>query len=400
MSSRAAGQVDDGYGDIFLVVDGWPTVRAEFDELESVIHEIAGRGLTYGVHVVLTTARYLDLRTQIRDILGTRIELRLGDPSDSEIDRRIAANVPRGRPGRGLTTTKHHFLGAVPRIDGSGETDDLADGVDHLVRSVTDAWQGPAAPKLRLLPELITLAEVRELAAPDERRALIGINESALAPVGIAFAEEPHLYLFGDGDTGKSSFLRTVAHEIMRLNTPQQAQLYVVDYRRSLLGDIPGDYLAEYYTTEDQLTADLQDFADFFRTRLPGPDVTPEQLRARSWWKGAEAYLLVDDYDLVVTSSGSPLRPIVPLLAQASDVGLHVILTRRAGGASRALYDPVIQSMRDLAAPGIMLSASPDEGQLVGSVRASIQPTGRGTIVSRDLGTQVIQLAHQPSAHE
>ena len=397
---RSTGQVDDGYGDIFLVIDGWPTVRAEFDELESVIHEIAGRGLTYGVHVVLTTARYLDLRTQIRDILGTRIELRLGDPSDSEIDRRIAANVPRGRPGRGLTTTKHHFLGAVPRIDGSGTTEDLADGVDHLVRVVTDAWQGPAAPKLRLLPEVITLAEVRELAPTDDRRALLGINESALTPVGVSFAEEPHLYLFGDGDTGKSSFLRATAHEIMRLNSPQEAQLYVVDYRRSLLGDIPSEYLAEYYTTEDQLTADLQGFADFLRTRLPGPDVTPEQLRARSWWKGAEAYLLVDDYDLVVTSSGSPLRPIVPLLAQAGDVGLHVILTRRAGGASRALYDPVIQAMRDLAAPGIMLSASPDEGQLVGSVRASVQPTGRGTIVSRDLGTQVIQLAHQPSAHE
>ena len=101
----------------------------------------------------------------------------------------------------------------------------------------------------------------------------------------------------------------------------------------------------------------------------------------------------------MVTSSGSPLRPLIPLLAQAGDVGLHVVIARRSGGASRALYEPVIQSMRDLAAPGIMLSSSPDEGALVGKAKGSAQPPGRGRIVSRDLGEQVVQLAWQPSAH-
>ena len=41
----------------------------------------------------------MDFRNQIRDVLGTRIEMRLGDPSDSEVDRRVAANVPKGGPG-------------------------------------------------------------------------------------------------------------------------------------------------------------------------------------------------------------------------------------------------------------------------------------------------------------
>ncbi len=40
--------------------------------------------------------------------------------------------------------------------------------------------------------------------------------------------------------------------------------------------------------------------------RLPGPDVTPQQLRDRSWWTGPELYVLVDDYDLVAT--GRPTR--------------------------------------------------------------------------------------------
>lgn len=393
---RSQGRVDDGYGDVFLVVDGWPTVRAEFDELEGQIQELAGRGLTFGVHVVITSSRWMDFRNAIRDVLGTRVELRLGDPTDSEVDRKVAANVPKGRPGRGLTMGKHHFLGAIPRLDDSGSVDDLGDGVEDLVAKVNAAWTGPRGPKLRLLPERITLEEVRGLAGADERRLLLGVNEANLAPIGLDLAEEPHAYLLGDGDSGKTAFLRTVAHEVARLYTPQQAKLFVVDYRRGLLGELPEEHVGEYLTTEEMTVGAVEGITQFLKTRLPGPDVTPEQLRARSWWKGAEVFFLVDDYDLVVTSSGSPLRPLVPLMAQATDVGLHVILTRRTGGASRGLFEPVIQSIRDLGSPGILLSGSPEEGMLIGRVKASVQPPGRGRIISRDLGDQVFQTAWQP----
>ncbi|KRE43492.1 type VII secretion protein EccCa [Knoellia sp. Soil729] len=396
---RAEGRADDGYGDVFLVVDGWPTIRAEFDELEQTISGIAGRGLTFGIHVVITTSRWMDFRMQIRDVLGTRVELGLGDPGDSEIDRKVAANVPKGRPGRGITTTKHHFLAGIPRIDGSGRVDDLGEGVEDLVAKVSAAWMGPRGPKLRLLPEQITLEKIRKEAGPDEKRVLLGINESNLEPVGVNVAEESHLYLFGDSDSGKSAMLRAYASEVARLYTPDEAKLFVVDYRRALLGELPTEHLAEYMTTEEQVTAEIEGLSAFLRTRLPGPDVTPEQLRARSWWSGSEAFILVDDYDLVVTSAGSPLRPLIPLLAQATDVGLHLVLTRRAGGASRASYEPVLQAMRDLASPGIMLSTPPDEGALVGNVRGSLQPPGRGRLVTRDQGNQVVQLAWLPAQH-
>jgi S-DNA-T family DNA segregation ATPase FtsK/SpoIIIE len=395
-SRRAAGRVDDGYGDVFLVVDGWPTVRAEFDELETQIHELAGRGLTFGVHVIVTSSRWMDFRNQIRDVLGTRIEMRLGDPSDSEVDRRVAANVPKGRPGRGITTTKHHFLAAVPRVDDRGTVDDLGEGVEDLVTRVNAAWTGPRGPKLRLLPAEVTLERVRELAGPEDRRLLLGLDESDLAPIGLDLAESPHVYLFGDSDSGKSAFLRSYAHEVARLHAPDEAKLFVVDYRRALLGELPESHLGEYLTTEEQTAAAVEGITEFLRTRLPGPDVTPEQLRARSWWQGAEVYFLVDDYDLVVTSAGSPLRPLVPLLAQAGDVGLHLALTRRSGGASRAMFEPVLQSVRDLGSPGILLSGNPDEGALIGRTKPTPQPPGRGRIVSRELGEQVLQLGWQP----
>ena len=400
---RRQGRADDGYGDVFLVVDGWSTLRADFDDLELEIQQLAGRGLTFGLHVVAGAARWSDFRAAMRDVFGTRLELRLGDHIDSEIDRKMAALVPTGRPGRGLVQAKLHFLGALPRIDGRADAESLGEGVEGLVDAVTRAWRGPAGPKLRLLPDRIDLADVRRLARVPEQvdasaprpggRLLLGVNEKDLAPVGLDPDAEPHLLVLGDGQSGKSGLLRTYAQEVMRTRSPQEAQIILVDYRRSLLGEVPEEYLLNYLTSAQQAAPALKDVAAYLEQRIPGPNVTPDQLRNRSWWQGAEVFLLVDDYDLVATQQSSPVAVLQPLLAQARDVGLHVVVTRRSGGASRALYEPVIQTLRDLAMPGLLMSGSPDEGPLLGNLRPTPLPPGRGRLITRDRGIEVVQTA-------
>lgn len=404
-SRRAQGRADDGWGDVFLVIDGWSTLRSDFDDLEMDIQQLAARGLTFGLHVVAGASRWADFRAAMRDVFGTRIELRLGDAMDSEVDRKAAALVPTGRPGRGLIAGKLHVLGALPRIDGVAAGESLGDGVDDLIARVSAAWHGPAGPKLRLLPERIGLDRLRALAAvpaPDESpegadkpggRLLLGVDERELAPVTLDVDAEPHLLVFGDGRSGKSSVLRSYLHEVMRTRGPKQAQLVVVDYRRSLLGEAPEEYLLNYLTSAAQAGPALKDLAAYLENRLPGPDVTPEQLRNRSWWTGAEVFVVVDDYDLVATQQSSPLQALQPLLAQGRDVGLHVVVARRSGGASRALYEPVIQSLRDLAMPGLLLSGSPDEGPLIGNLRPIPAPPGRGRLATRDRGVDVVQTA-------
>lgn len=395
---RAQGMADDGYGDVFLVVDGWGTLRESFDDLELELQQLAPRALTFGVHIVAAASRWADFRAAMRDMLGTRLELRLGDPLDSEIDRKLAALVPVGRPGRGIVKEKLHILGALPRIDDDPQPSTLGPGVDDLIAKVSAAWTGPSGPKLRLLPEKITLDEIHALAgldapeAPAGSRLVLAVNEKELAPVGLDPEAESHLLVFGDGQSGKSALLRAYAREVMRTRTTKQAQLVVVDYRRSLLGEIPDDYLLNYLTNATQATPALRDLATYLENRIPGPDVTPEQLRSRSWWTGAEVFVLVDDYDLVATQQGSPVHALQPLLAQARDVGLHLVVARRTGGASRALYEPVIQSLRDLAMPGLMLSGSPDEGPLLGNLRPVPMVPGRGRLMTRDRGVEVVQL--------
>ncbi|GAB2870687.1 type VII secretion protein EccCa [Nocardioides pacificus] len=396
-SRRAAGRADDGWGDVFLVVDGWSTLRADFDDLELELQQLSTRGLTFGLHLVVSATRWADFRAAMRDVFGTRLELRLGDPLDSEIDRKVATLVPEGRPGRGLVPGKLHFLGSLPRIDAEPDSATVGDGVDDLVARSIAAWRGPTGPKLRLLPERVDLAPVREQlihsGGGQDQRLVLGINEKELAPVTLDPDAEPHLLLFGDGQSGKSALLRTYVQEVMRTRTAKQAQIVVVDYRRSLLGEVPDEYLLNYLTSANQAAPILRDLASYLENRIPGPDVTPEQLRSRSWWSGAEVFIVVDDYDLVATQQSSPVQALQPLLAQARDVGLHLVVARRSGGASRALYEPVIQSLRDLSAPGLVLSGSPDEGYLIGNVKPRPAPPGRGRLVTRDGGTEVVQIA-------
>ena len=401
---RAQGLADDGYGDIFLMVDGWGTLRTEFEMLEPQIHAIAARGLTYGVHVVITAARWMEIRANIKDLIGTRIELRLGDPSDSEVNRKAAENVT-AIPGRGLNDKGLQMLTALPRIDGDEDASTLAGGIDDLVDRVAAAWHGPAGPKLRLLPSKITHPDLRAVAAAasadgtEPREILLGIDEENLAPFSIDPIAEPLLYLYGDADSGKSSMLRGLVHEITRLYSPTEAKIFVVDYRRALLGEIPQEYLGAYLTSHEMTEGGMNELAAFFRGRIPGQDVTPEQLRTRSWWSGAEGFVIIDDYDLVSTSQGNPIAVLAPLLAQATDLGLHVILTRRTGGASRAAYDPIIQRMTDLGTTGILLSGSPEEGQLIGKVKAIPSIPGRAQIVSRDRGLVAAQLVWVPPTY-
>ncbi|MGB2569332.1 type VII secretion protein EccCa [Micromonospora citrea] len=384
----AAGQPTvDPFGDVFLVVDGWATLRGEYDDLEPLITDLATRGLSYGVHVVASAVRWMDFRPAIRDLFGSRLELRLGDPSDSVVKRVAAASVPEKTPGRGVTTQGLHFLTALPQLAGAETAE--------LVKSVAGAWSGLPAPRVRLLPPVLPYAEL-DTGATTGLAFPIGVAEADLRPVALDFATEPHFVVFGDAECGKSSFLRALATSIVGRFAPEQARIIVVDYRRSLLGLKELPHVIGYGSAAPYTGELIESVAGYMQARIPGPEVTPAQLRERSWWSGPELFVLVDDYDLVANGPANPLRGLEEYLPQARDIGLHLVLARRSGGAARAQYEPVVQRLRELSTAGLVMSGSPDEGQLVGPVRPGPLPPGRGRLVTRREGVRLVQLAHLP----
>ncbi|WP_019929479.1 type VII secretion protein EccC [Nocardia sp. BMG111209] len=402
-SPAAAGAHEDPFGDVFLVIDGFGSIREDFEALESPIMNLAIQGLSYGVHVVIALNRWAQARPALKDQIMTRVELRLGDPMDSDLGRKIASLVPIGRPGRGITRDGLHMLTALPRIDGISDPASLGPAVVAAVQTLASANRGRPAAAVRMLPELMARAELLELvkSAPidgDHRnsRIPIGINEAELAPVFLDFVESPHFLVFGDTACGKSTLLRTIVSGICAVNTPDQARIILSDYRRSLidLAGIPNE--AAYASSAQMLTTNINDLVGVLQRRMPDANVTPQQLRERSWWSGPEVYVVVDDYDLVATSTGNPLAVLVEFLPLARDLGLHMIVARRSGGAARAMYDPVISRLKDLASAGLIMSGSREEGNLIGGVRPSAMPDGRGTLVTRN-GIDLIQTAWTPA---
>ncbi|GAA2745986.1 type VII secretion protein EccCa [Kitasatospora cinereorecta] len=399
---RDAGELPEGTraADLFLVVDNWGAARGEIEGLDAVLLDIAGRGLGVGVHIVLTANRWADLRMALRDAFSARLELRLNDPADSELDRRAARRLVGVRPGRGMSAQGLQFQVALPRLDGQDTTDGLADAQQDALAKIAAAWTGAPAPGIRTLPLHLPVGEL-PTSAEEMPGVPIGIGETDLAPVHLDLdGDEPHLLVYGDSGSGKSEFLRMWMAQLAARRPATEVRFVVFDYRRSLLGEVPADHLGAYAGDAQAARAYVEQVTAKLAERLPPAGVTPRQLRERSWWSGPELYVVVDDYDLVGGNRHSPLAPLADYLPQAREIGLHLVIARRASGAGRQqLTESMLARIRELGAAGLVLSGDPREGVLIGNERAAQRPPGRGVLVRRRHPAAVVQLAlAEPSA--
>lgn len=390
----------DRFGDVVLVVDGWATIKADFDILEPALQAIAIQGLSYGIHLAISATRWMEIRPAVKDMLGTRIELRMGDPIDSDVGRKFAELVPMGRPGRGMSPDRLHILIGLPRLDSSSDVEDLPTGVANSCEAVRQFYGDRQAPRLRMLPHELDRAKVVEAARRGgllgKAKVAIGISESELAPVVLDFDAQPHMVAFGDTECGKTGLLRNIATGLMENASSDEAKIILVDFRRTMLGVVDNDYLGGYATAAQSCADLMKALAESLKDRLPPSDVTQQQLKERSWWSGPDLYVLIDDYDLIPGGSlNHPLGPLVEYLPQARDIGLRVVIARRIGGAGRAIMDPIIGRLKDLSCNGLVMNGTKDEGALFG-YKPQPMPPGRGMLVSRSIKSDVIQLSRMP----
>ncbi|MEE2854540.1 MAG: type VII secretion protein EccCb [Actinomycetota bacterium] len=367
----------DPFGDVFLVIDGWASVRQDFDTLEESVTALAAQGLSYGVHVVLSASRWSELRPSLRDQIGTRIELRLGDPADSEIDRKAAQHVPYASPGRGLSREGLHMVIALPVAEVPGGES--------------------VAPAIPLLPQRVDReAVVRRWGAELRTRILLGLGERELQPAAVDFERCSHLLVLGDNECGKTAALRTLCREIVRTTTPAEAQLLIVDFRRTLLGVVESEHLGGYAMSPAALAVLLPGLLESLQARMPPADATQAQLRGGRWWSGPDLYVVVDDYDLVAGPAGNGLAPIAEFLPYAADLGLHLVLARRSGGLERAMFEPLLASLRDLGCASLMMSGCPARGASLTSTAPMRLPPGRGVLAGRAGDEELVQVAWSP----
>ena len=287
--------------------------------------------------------------------------------------------------------------GRPARFRVHGDEGATAEAVRSLLREAGKAWPGVAAPPIRMLP---TLVEPNTLAsAPAEAGIAFGLEEYRLEPVGLdLLGADPHFLMFGDAESGKTNLLRAVMQGLRGRYHAQVLQFLVVDYRRTLIDAADGPDIFAYACTAPMVQDGLARLREIVVSRLPSSSMTREDLLKRNWWRGAHYVLIVDDYDLLVSPAGNPLSPLVELLPQGRDIGLHLVLARRVGGTARTSFEPVFQRVKELGTPGLILSGDPQEGPLLGAQRAALLPPGRGYLVRPHRRTCLVQTVFCPPA--
>lgn len=391
----------DAFGDVFLVIDGWPAFAAEFPDLEATVQDIAGQGLAYGVHTMISTPRWTELRARVRDYLGTKIEFRLGDVNETQIDR-ITREIPINRPGRAVSTEKHHLMIGVPRLDGVHSAEALVPAMSSAVQEIA-ARHTEEAPRVRVLPSRIHLQEVDpDPPGPDADYRTrwtipVGVRESDLTVAHNHMHTTPHHLIFGAAKSGKTTIAHAIARAICARNSPQQVRFMVADYRSGLLEAVPETHLLpagginrNHSVLEESIKALVTNLVK----RLPPADLTPSQLRQRSWWSGPDVVLLVDDWHMITAAGGvlSPMAPLAPLLPAAADIGLHLVVTCQMSQASRATMDKFVGTAYGAGTPTMFLSGEKQDFPSR-EIIVKKRPPGQAFYVTPDV-KEVIQAAY------
>jgi len=379
----------DEYGDVFLVIDNlYAFSRDNTDTfntrnpLLAKVTELVNTGMSYGIHVIVTTPNWLEVPLAMRDGLGLRLELKLTDSHDSNVRvtgalTRPADAVPADQPGRGLTMAAEHFLFATPDL--------------RLIGAINARYQGLHAPPVRLLPSDLAPQTLAPLFRSPET-VVIGQREQDLGPVSVDFATSPLLMVFGDAKAGKTTLLRHLIRTIRDNSTADSVAFTVIDRRLHLVEEplFPDN---EYTPNIDRVTPAMLGLAALLEKRRPPVGLSAAELARWSYRNDADRhihYLIIDDVDQIPDApavSGPfagqrPWTPLLGLLSQAQELGLRVIVTARATGSAHAVMTaPLLRRLNELQASIVMLSGNPqDSGKLRGH-RFSRLPAGRAMVL-------------------
>ena len=200
--------------------------------------------------------------------------------------RQPAREVP-DTPGRGVTADGHHFMVGLPELDQpTGRV--AAEDVGAVVAKV--AGVDRAAEVLRL-PERVDRARVLARATPALPHTMVpfGLSESTLERRSMLdFAEHPHMVAVGQGQSGRTNFLRSICLAIMARYTPEQATIAVFDPRRKQLGVVGRGRRIVYAYSNTDIAESVRLLAEKLAGRMPPPGTDPEAMLANKFWTGPE----------------------------------------------------------------------------------------------------------------
>src|SRR5262249_428619 len=133
----------------------------------------------------------------------------------------------------------------------------------------------------------------------------LGLEELRLGPWYLDLVnDDPHLLVLGDRECGKTTLLRTWLRGLEQRSTPEQAQVILIDYRKTLIEFHRSAHLLRYAITPDQVKEVVNFLERELAQRLQMYSGQPvELMREPGPWVGKHYYLFVDDYEGIATPS-------------------------------------------------------------------------------------------------
>jgi S-DNA-T family DNA segregation ATPase FtsK/SpoIIIE len=410
---------------LVIVVDEFATLVREVPAFLDTLVDVAQRGRSLGLHLVLATQRP---RGAVSDALrantNLRMAMRVSDEGESRdvIEAPDAAAIPAGLPGRAIALTGRAPDGAPRLVElqaaySGGRTVGVTDRNGIRVRALgrseqdqelervlstiggtrptdlqvlvacaraTAEREGIPEPRPPWLPALPERLELEDLAAGTAARPVLGLVDDPDAQAQPGFAldleRDGGMIVYGASGSGRTAALRTLACSLAAGSSPKEVQIYGLDFASRALGELEQlPHVGSIVSADDEeralrLLSALRRAVDARRARVAGGGRPGEPGFPR-------VVLLVDGYAGFTaaferTRLGEPVQTLTRLAADGRPLGLHVVVTadRRAdvpGALSGVLGERIVLRL-----------ASDDEYTALGVPRAALAgatlPPGRG----------------------
>jgi S-DNA-T family DNA segregation ATPase FtsK/SpoIIIE len=426
---------------LIIVVDEFATLAREVPEFVEGIVDLAQRGRSLGLHLVLATQRPAGvINDNIRANTNLRIALRMSDEAESTdvIGVPDAARIPRTWPGRAFARTGHRdltefqaaYAGAPTGGGGADAVEVVAFGLSgpawptttsadivadeatelhRLAKAIAAAHSSlgdePARrPWLPELPAVLPAASFSSAAAGGMALGLVDIPErQSQEPWVLDLATDGNLLVMGSGGSGKTSLLRALAHGLALAADPADLHLYAVDCAGGGLSAVQSLPHCGAYVRADE-TERLVRLLRWLRATI---DTRRERTSAamgagRGTVDDAQVVVLLDGYGgfasaLEKVDFGEHVDALPRLIADGPGVGVHFVLTADRRGAIPNAVSAIVSTRL------VLRMADDDEYRNAGvpaeAIRGVRLPPGRG-FLARGLEVQCAVLSATGAVEE
>lgn len=265
---------------MLIVIDEFAALAKELPEFMDALVDIAARGRSLGVHLLLATQRPAGvIRDNVRANTNLRVALRVQDRADSTdvIGDPGAAAIARGQAGRGFVRLgpgevvpfqaaqvtgpvrsggapavwarpfrfaleQDPFTAASPVREGDGAPTEL-EAIVAAVVAAADGMTPPRRPWPEPLPDRVEAAELPPAERPGPGAVALGLRDEPDQQRQTTHWWDPDdgpLVLYGLTGSGTTTGLTTIATGLAGSGSPSELHMYVLDFDAGATGALAG----------------------------------------------------------------------------------------------------------------------------------------------------------------